>query len=183
MKVSPAAIPEVLILEPEIFADSRGFFFESFNQRKFNEAVGHAINFVQDNHSRSLQGVIRGLHYQYPKAQGKLVRVVTGSIFSVAVDLRVSSERLGQWIGIELSAENQRQVWIPPGFAHGFMATTKSAECLYKVSDYYDPECEHCITWNDEKLNIAWPHLSGKPALSTKDQSALRFDDAPLFDN
>ena len=183
MKVYPASIPEVLILEPRMFSDSRGYFFESFNQRAFNETVGQSINFVQDNHSRSAKGVLRGLHYQNPKPQGKLVRVVHGAIFSVAVDLRASSPTFAQWVGVELSAVNHRQVWIPPGFAHGFLATSECAECLYKSSEYYAPEFEHCIAWNDARLSIDWPVQNMSPVLSSKDRSGVQFDKAPLFEN
>ncbi len=181
MKISAASIPDVLILEPEVLDDDRGYFFENFNQKAFNDAIGQEINFVQDNHSKSYQGVLRGLHYQNPKPQGKLVRVVVGATFSVGIDLRAKSPTLGQWTGIELSAVNRRQLWIPAGFAHGFVAITESAECLYKLSNYYAPEFEHCIAWNDDTLNIKWPLENGTPILSVKDRSGLRFKDAPLF--
>jgi dTDP-4-dehydrorhamnose 3,5-epimerase len=167
--VTPTAIADVLILTPKVFGDSRGFFFESFNQQDFNAATGTQHSFVQDNHSRSAQGVLRGLHFQVQRPQGKLVRVVHGAVFDVAVDIRPGSPTLGQWVGVELSAENQRQIWVPPGLAHGFLTLTEHAEFLYKTTDYYAPEHERCIAWNDPQLAIKWP-LSGIPALSGKDQ-------------
>ncbi|CAN1536294.1 RfbC dTDP-4-dehydrorhamnose 3,5-epimerase and related enzymes [Burkholderiaceae bacterium] len=167
--VTPTAIADVLILTPKVFGDSRGFFFESFNQQDFNAATGTQHSFVQDNHSRSAQGVLRGLHFQVQRPQGKLVRVVHGAVFDVAVDIRPGSPTLGQWVGAELSAENQQQIWVPPGLAHGFLTLTEHAEFLYKTTDYYAPEHERCIAWNDPQLAIQWP-LNGAPALSGKDQ-------------
>jgi dTDP-4-dehydrorhamnose 3,5-epimerase len=170
--VTPTAIADVLILTPKVFGDSRGFFFESFNQQDFNAATGTQHSFVQDNHSRSAQGVLRGLHFQVQRPQGKLVRVVHGAVFDVAVDIRPGSPTLGQWVGVELSADNQRQIWVPPGLAHGFLTLTEHAEFLYKTTDYYAPEHERCIAWNDPQLAIQWP-LSGTPALSGKDQQGI----------
>jgi len=158
MKVTPLAIPDVLLIEPQVFDDDRGFFFESFNQNKFEEATGLKINFVQDNHSKSLKGVLRGLHYQLPpKAQGKLVRVIQGEVFDVAVDLRKSSPTFGKCVGEILSADNKKQVWIPEGFAHGFLTLSDTAEFLYKTTDFYSPEHEESIMWNDETIAIKWP--------------------------
>lgn len=170
--VTPTAIPDVLVLEPRAFGDSRGFFYESFNQRLFNEATGLDVHFVQDNHSRSARGVLRGLHLQLPPhAQGKLVRVTSGSVFDVAVDVRTESPTYGQWVGVELSEDNRRQLWIPPGLAHGFLVISESADFLYKTTDYYTPTAERSIRWDDPSLNIAWP-LEGPPTLSAKDQAA-----------
>lgn len=170
MQVIPTAIPEVLLLEPKIFGDERGFFFESFNARTFNQVIGRDVTFVQDNHSRSRQGVLRGLHYQLsPAAQGKLVRCVSGEVFDVAVDLRQSSPTFGQWVGTRLSAENNRQMWIPEGFAHGFAVLSEVADFLYKTTDYYTPALERCIAWNDAEIGIAWPISA--PILSSKDAS------------
>ena len=172
MKVTPAAIPDVLILEPKVFGDERGFFFESFNRQAFREATGLDVDFVQDNHSKSAKNVLRGLHYQLPpKAQGKLVRVVQGEVFDVAVDLRKGSKSFGKCVGETLSAENKRQMWIPPGFAHGFLTLSDTAEFLYKTTDYYAPECERCIRWDDPAIGIAWP-LDGVPSLSARDAVA-----------
>ena len=172
MKVTPLAIPDVLLIEPKVFGDDRGFFFESFNQHRFNEATGLDFQFVQDNHSKSAKNVLRGLHYQIPpKAQGKLVRAVAGEVFDVAVDLRKSSPTFGKWVGELLSAENKRQMWIPPGFAHGFLVLSDTAEFLYKTTDYYAPECERSIRWNDLDLAIGWP-VEGEPILSRKDIAA-----------
>lgn len=168
MKITPTAIPEVLVLEPTIFGDDRGFFFESFNARRFEQTIGIAVNFVQENHSRSARNVLRGLHYQIRQPQGKLVRVVAGAVFDVVVDLRRSSPFFGRWVGVELSAQNRRQLWIPPGFAHGFVTTSESAECLYNTTDYWAPEHERVILWNDPDLAIDWP-VSGPPMLSSKD--------------
>ena len=169
MKVTSTRIPDVLLLEPKVFGDERGFFFESFNQKAFDDAVGREIVFVQDNHSKSAKNVLRGLHYQVPpKAQGKLVRVVQGAVFDVAVDIRKGSATYGQWVGEELSAENKRQMWIPPGLAHGFLTLSEMAEFLYKTTDYYAPECERSIRWDDPTLAIQWP-LEGEPKLSGKD--------------
>ena len=182
MKVTPTAIPDVLIIEPKVFGDARGFFFESFNQKAFNEASGTDYQFVQDNHSRSAKGVLRGLHYQLPPhAQGKLVRVVRGAVFDVAVDIRKSSPTFGKWVGTELSEENHRQLWVPPGFAHGFLTLSESAEFLYKTTDYYSPAFERTIAWNDTTLNIDWPELGSPPTLSLKDLSAKHLSEAELF--
>lgn len=175
MNVITTAIPDVLIIEPRVFGDERGFFFESFNQQAFNAAVGQAIDFVQDNHSKSSKGVLRGLHYQLaPKAQGKLVRVVQGAVFDVAVDIRKGSKTYGQWVGEILSAENKKQLWIPAGLAHGFLTLSDTAEFLYKTTDYYSPEHERCIRWDDPDLNIRWPD-AGVPQLSAKDMNGSRF--------
>ena len=172
MNVVATALPEVLILEPKVFGDARGFFFESFNQRAFNAATGLDANFVQDNHSRSVKGVLRGLHYQTQQPQGKLVRVVRGSVFDVAVDIRKSSPQFGRWVGVELSEDNHRQLWVPPGFAHGFIVTSDSADFLYKTTDYYAPAFERCIAWNDPGLAIAWPvEGNAQPLVSAKDQA------------
>ena len=172
MNVVATALPEVLILEPKVFGDARGFFFESFNQRAFNAATGLDANFVQDNHSRSVKGVLRGLHYQIQQPQGKLVRVVRGSVFDVAVDIRKSSPQFGRWVGVELSEDNHRQLWVPPGFAHGFIVTSDSADFLYKTTDYYAPAFERCIAWNDPGLAIAWPvEGNAQPLVSAKDQA------------
>jgi dTDP-4-dehydrorhamnose 3,5-epimerase len=180
MKVTPTAIPDVLILEPKIFGDVRGFFYESFNQNKFFQATGLDLNFVQDNHSRSSKGVLRGLHYQIQQPQGKLVRVVRGAVFDVAVDIRQSSPTFGHWVGLELSEDNHCQLWIPPGFAHGFLVLSDSAEFLYKTTDYYAPEFERCIAWNDAAIGIQWP-LQNEPQLSSKDQAGLALSQAELF--
>lgn len=171
MKVTPTAIADVLILEPKVIGDARGFFFESFNQQTFSQATGVDIGFVQDNHSRSTKGVLRGLHYQVERPQGKLVRVVRGAVFDVAVDLRKSSPTFGRWVGVELSETNHRQLWIPPGFAHGFLTTSDSADFLYKTSSYYAPDLERCIAWNDPDLAIVWPLAGGPPQLSIKDRA------------
>ena len=180
MKVTPTAIPEVLLIEPRVFGDARGFFFESFNQRAFQEASGLDLKFVQDNHSRSSQGVLRGLHYQIQQPQGKLVRVVRGRVFDVAVDLRRSAATFGRWVGMELSEDTHRQLWIPPGFAHGFMVLSESADFLYKTTDYYAPEHERCVAWDDPQLGIEWPD-SVTPRLSAKDATGLPFLQAPCF--
>ena len=169
MKATPLAIADVILLEPKVFGDDRGFFFESFNQQVFEEAVGYSVQFVQDNHSKSQRGVLRGLHYQLaPKAQGKLVRVIHGEVFDVAVDIRQDSPTYGQWVAEILSAENKKQLWIPPGFAHGFLTLSESAEFLYKTTEYYAPEFERSIIWNDPTINIEWP-VSLSPLLSQKD--------------
>ena len=182
MKVTALALPEVLLLEPRLFEDERGHFYESFNRRTFEEALGHAVEFVQDNQSRSRKGVLRGLHYQLPPVmQGKLVRAVTGEVFDVAVDLRRSSPTFGRWAGEMLSAANHRQLWIPPGFGHGFLALTDGAEVLYKATDFYHRASERGVRWDDPALAIAWP-LDGPPLLSDKDASASRLADADLFD-
>ena len=171
MKVTPTALPEVLIIEPKVFGDQRGFFFESFNQKAFNDATGLDAKFVQDNHSRSTKGVLRGLHYQIQQPQGKLVRVVRGSVFDVAVDIRKSSAHFGRWVGVELSEENHRQLWVPPGFAHGFLVTSDTADFLYKTTDYYAPEFERCLAWNDPGVGVEWPLAGNAPQLSGKDQA------------
>ena len=181
MKTTPTTIPDVLIIEPKVFGDARGFFFESFNQRAFREVTGHDVNFVQDNHSRSGKGVLRGLHYQIEQPQGKLVRVVRGAVFDVAVDLRKSSATFGQWVGVELSEANNRQLWVPPGFAHGFLTLSDSADFLYKTTDYYAPEFERCIAWDDPKLAIAWPLAGKSPQISAKDQAGVLLVDAQVF--
>jgi dTDP-4-dehydrorhamnose 3,5-epimerase len=168
MKVEPTSIPGVLVIEPKVFEDARGCFFESFNQAAFEAATGQPAAFVQDNHSVSRGPVLRGLHYQAGRPQGKLVRAVAGSVFDVAVDIRPGSATRGRWFGVELSAENRRQIWIPPGLAHGFLVTSPVAEVLYKATDYYDPASERCILWNDPTLAIAWP-LTGEPIVSAKD--------------
>ena len=180
MRVSPTALTDILLIEPKVFGDERGFFYESFNARAFEEATGLAVNFVQDNHSRSARGVLRGLHYQVQQAQGKLVRVTQGEVYDVAVDLRRSSPSFGQWLGVCLSAENKRQLWIPEGFAHGFLVLSDYAEFLYKTTDYYAPAHERCIRWDDPTLAIDWP-LQGQPQLSAKDQAGAVFHDAELF--
>ena len=180
MKATPLSIPDVVLFEPTVFGDERGFFFESFNQAKFEAAIGRQVNFVQDNHSRSVKNVLRGLHYQIQQPQGKLVRVVQGEVFDVAVDIRKSSPTFGQWAGAVLSAENKRQLWVPEGFAHGFVVTSDSAEFLYKTTDYWAPEFERSIAWNDVAIGIQWP-IQGEPALSAKDQQAKRLAQAELF--
>jgi len=181
MKVTPLAIPDVLLIEPEVFGDDRGFFFESFNQNKFEEATGYKINFVQDNHSKSVKGVLRGLHYQLPpKAQGKLVRVIQGEVFDVAVDIRKSSPTFGKWVGEILSADNKKQMWIPEGFAHGFLTISDTAEFLYKTTNYYAKEFERCITWNDKSINIDWI-INSKPSLSRKDEFGILLQEAEVF--
>lgn len=175
MNIVPTAIPDVLRVEPRVFGDPRGFFFESFNARAWQDATGLELRFVQDNHSRSARGVLRGLHYQVRQPQGKLVRVVVGEVFDVAVDLRRGSTTFGQWVGERLTAENKRQMWIPPGFAHGFLVLSAVAEVLYKVTDYYAPEWERVMRWNDPRVGIAWPLAGAEPVLSEKDR------DAPLL--
>lgn len=180
MNVRPTAIPDVLVLEPRVFGDDRGFFFESFNQRQFDEAVGRHVSFVQDNHSRSAKGVLRGLHYQVQQPQGKLVRVVQGEVFDVAVDLRRSSPTFGRWVGERLSAENKKQLWVPEGFAHGFLVLSDSAEFLYKTTDFYAPQHERCVIWSDRELAIDWP-LAGQPALSGKDAVGAALREAETF--
>lgn len=180
MKVTPTAIPDVLIIEPKVFGDARGFFYESFNQKAFNEATGTNYQFVQDNHSRSTKGVLRGLHYQIQQPQGKLVRVVRGAVFDVAVDIRKSSPTFGKWVGVELSEENHKQLWVPPGFAHGFLVTSESAEFLYKTTDYYAPEYERCIAWNDPSIGVQWP-TDTVPQLSAKDMLGKFFASAEFF--
>jgi dTDP-4-dehydrorhamnose 3,5-epimerase len=180
MKVLRAAIPEVLILEPKVFGDARGFFFESYNRRTFREATGIDAEFVQDNHSRSARNVLRGLHYQIRQPQGKLVRVIAGEVYDVAVDLRRGAPTFGKWAGFALSAESKRMAWIPPGFAHGFLVTSDWAEVLYKTTDYYAPEHERTVLWNDPALGIPWP-VAGAPLLSDKDRRAAPLERAELF--
>jgi dTDP-4-dehydrorhamnose 3,5-epimerase len=181
MKVIPTEIPDVLILEPKVFGDERGFFMESYNQRAFREATGLNPTFVQDNHSRSAKNVLRGLHYQIKQPQGKLVRVVAGEVFDVAVDLRKRSPDFGKWVGVTLSAENKRMVWIPEGFAHGFLVLSKSADFLYKTTDYYAPEQERTVLWNDPEIAVQWP-VSDPPCLSEKDRQGVSLRDAPAYD-
>jgi dTDP-4-dehydrorhamnose 3,5-epimerase len=179
--VTPTDIPEVLILEPKVFGDSRGFFFESFNARDFAQATGLDVGFVQDNHSKSAKGVLRGLHYQIEHPQGKLVRVVQGEVFDVAVDLRLSSPTLGRWVGVHLSADNHRQLWVPPGFAHGFVVLSESAEFLYKTTDYWFPEHERSLLWNDPTVGVAWP-MTDALQLAAKDAAAKSWAEADKFD-
>lgn len=181
MNVIPTAIPEVLVLEPKVFGDERGFFFESYNERVMAEKAGITGHFVQDNHSRSAGNVLRGLHYQIRQPQGKLVRVVLGEVFDVAVDIRRSSPTFGKWAGVALSAENKRMMWIPEGFAHGFLVLSAAAEFLYKTTDYYAPEFERCILWDDPDLAIDWP-IAATPVLSAKDQHGSLLRDAEVFD-
>lgn len=181
MKIIDTTIPELKIIEPAVFGDERGFFFESFNTKKFEDAIGYSVDFVQDNHSKSSKGVLRGLHYQLaPHGQGKLVRCVAGEVFDVAVDIRKSSPTFGQWVGVYLSAENKRQFWIPVGFAHGFVTLSETAEFLYKATNYYSPESERGILWNDEKIGIEWP-ISVEPILSVKDKNAKMLLEADVF--
>jgi len=180
MKVTPTEIADVLLLEPRVFGDERGFFLESWNAREFNRAVGSDVQFVQDNHSRSARGVLRGLHYQIAQPQGKLVRVVQGRVFDVAVDLRKSSATFGRWFGAELSDRNFRQLWLPPGVAHGFLVLSDSADFLYKTTNYYAPQDERCIIWNDPEIGIDWP-LDSEPILSTKDKLGVSFSKAEVF--
>ena len=183
MKITPTALPEVLIVEPRVFGDARGFFTESWNEQTFNKAVGSAVRFVQDNHSRSARGVLRGLHFQLPPhTQGKLVRVVSGAVFDVAVDLRRSSPNFGRWAGVELTAENQRQLWVPPGFAHGFMVLSETADFLYKTTDYYAPDCEGAVRWDDPAIGITWPDVGVAPLLAEKDAKAPLLADAKSFE-
>lgn len=181
MQVIATKIPEVLILEPKVFGDARGFFLESFNANTFKDCTGLDVQFVQDNHSRSGKGVLRGLHYQLQQPQGKLVRVVQGEVFDVAVDMRSNSPTFGQWTGAHLSAENHRQLWIPPGFAHGFVVLSETADFLYKTTDYYAPQHEACLQWDDATVGVDWP-LTQAPSLSAKDQQGLSWVDAPKFD-
>ena len=180
MQVTPTAIPEVLRIEPKVFGDERGFFFESFNARAFTKATGLNRQFVQDNHSKSSKNVLRGLHYQVQQPQGKLVRVVQGKVFDVAVDLRRSSPTFGRWVGVHLSAENKQQLWVPEGFAHGFVVLSETAEFLYKTTDYYAPEHERSLLWSDPALNIDWP-VNGPPQLAVKDATAPLLADAEVF--
>ncbi len=181
MKAIPLAIADVLVIEPKVFGDDRGFFFESFNQTRFDEAIGRKVNFVQDNHSKSAKNVLRGLHYQIQHPQGKLVRVVAGEVFDVAVDLRKSSPTFGKWVGAILSADNKKQLWVPEGFAHGFLVISEFAEFLYKTTDYWYPEFERSIAWNDTTLNIQWPTNNASPILSEKDQNGKALTEAETF--
>ena len=181
MKLIPTKIPEVLIIEPRVFGDERGFFFESFNKKVFEEEAGITGDFVQDNHSKSAKGVLRGLHYQIKQPQGKLVRVVSGEVLDVAVDIRKSSDTFSEWVSVALTAENKRQLWIPPGFAHGFIVLSDMAEFLYKTTNYYAPEHERCIKWNDAVLSIDWQYRE-TPLVSTKDAEGLLFEEADLFE-
>lgn len=181
MLAIPTTIPEVIVLEPKVFGDDRGFFFESFNAKAFEQATGLKRDFVQDNHSKSAKNVLRGLHYQIQNPQGKLVRVVQGEVFDVAVDLRKSSKTFGQWVGEHLSAGNRKQLWVPEGFAHGFVVLSDTAEFLYKTTDYYNPEYERSIAWNDPKISINWP-ISEKPILSNKDNQGVMFEYADIFE-
>jgi dTDP-4-dehydrorhamnose 3,5-epimerase len=181
MKVIPSEIPDVLILEPKVFGDERGFFLESFNQQRFNEALGRDVTFVQDNHSLSAKGVLRGLHYQIQNAQGKLVRVVSGEIYDVAVDIRRGSPTFGKWVGEIISASNKKQIWVPTGFAHGFVTLSETAEVLYKTTDYYQPSYERSIQWNDPEINISWP-IDYQPTLSAKDAQAVLLRDAQVYE-
>ena len=180
MNATPLAIPDVILFEPKVFGDDRGFFFESFNQAQFDAAVGRPVKFVQDNHSRSVRNVLRGLHYQIQQPQGKLVRVAVGEVFDVAVDLRRSSPTFGRWVGAVLSAENKKQLWVPEGFGHGFVVLSEVAEFLYKTTDYYAPAHERCIIWNDPTLSIDW-QLQGEPVLSAKDAQGATFAQADVF--
>lgn len=181
MNVIKQAIPDVLVFEPRVFGDARGFFFESFNRKVFEEATGIQRDFVQDNHSRSSKGVLRGLHYQVQQAQGKLVRVSEGAVFDVAVDIRKSSPTFGQWVGTVLSAENKRQMWVPEGFAHGFLVISESAEFLYKTTDYYAPQHERCISWDDSSIGIDWPLQGATPVMSEKDLKGRGLVEAEVF--
>jgi len=182
MKVTPTALPDVLIVEPTLFSDARGFFFEAFHEARFQEAVGQPVRFVQDNESCSVRGVLRGLHYQVaPHAQGKLVRCIEGVVFDVAVDLRRSAPTFGQWVAVELSEANRRQLWIPPGFAHGFLTLSERARLLYKTTDYYAPACDRSLAWNDPQLAIAWPQLDVPLILSEKDRSAPPLAEAECY--
>lgn len=182
MRAISLSIPEVMLIEPKVFGDDRGFFFESFNQKTFNQATGTEFEFVQDNHSRSSHGVLRGLHYQLQQAQGKLVRVVRGKVWDVAVDVRQNSATFGQWVGAELSEDNHQQLWVPPGFAHGFVVMSESADFLYKTTDYYAPEHERCIRWDDPGLAITWPDIGKAPLVSDKDAKGTLFTEAECFE-
>jgi dTDP-4-dehydrorhamnose 3,5-epimerase len=180
MQILRTEIPDVLIIEPRVFGDDRGFFYESYNERRFTELTGRAAHFVQDNHSRSSANVLRGLHYQVRQPQAKLVRVIAGEVFDVAVDMRRSSPTFGRWLGVTLSAQNKRQLWIPEGFAHGFLVTSESAEFLYKTTDYWAPEHERTVRWDDPEIGIAWP-LQGAPLLSAKDREGLPLSQAEAY--
>lgn len=180
MQATRLAIPDVMLIEPKVFGDARGFFFESFNQRTFNDATGTDHQFVQDNHSRSSRGVLRGLHYQIQRPQGKLVRVVQGAVFDVVVDIRKNSPTFGRWVGVELTEDDHKQLWIPPGLAHGFLVLSESADFLYKTTDYYSPQHERCILWDDPQLAIAWPDTGNDKQLSGKDQAGRLLAEADL---
>lgn len=182
MQVRPTGIPDVVVVEPKVFGDARGYFYESFNKKQLEAALGRGVDFVQDNHSLSARGVLRGLHYQLPKPQGKLVRVVRGEVFDVAVDLRRGSPTFGRWVGETLSAENRRQLWIPEGFGHGFLVVSDEAEFLYKTTDYWHPEHERCIRWDDPELAISWPLGGSPPVVSAKDAKGTSFRSAVLFE-
>ncbi len=179
--VTSTRIPDVLIVEPSVFGDDRGWFVESFNAREFEKAIGHSVNFVQDNHSLSKQGVLRGLHYQLEQTQGKLVRVVVGSVFDVAVDMRLNSPTFGQWVGMELSAQNKKQLWIPQGFAHGFMVMSQEAEFLYKTTDFWHPQSEQCLAWNDPVVGVCWPEIGVAPQVNSKDAMGMLWGQAKKF--
>ncbi|MBK9197577.1 dTDP-4-dehydrorhamnose 3,5-epimerase [Candidatus Skiveiella danica] len=181
MNIISTLIPGLMVIEPKVFGDNRGFFYESFNQRAFNETTSIHADFVQDNHSRSAKGVLRGLHYQIQSPQGKLVRVVRGAVFDVAVDIRKASPTFGQWVGLELSEDNHKQLWVPPGLAHGFLVLSESADFLYKTTEYYAPTYERCIIWNDPDIGIDWPNIGMKPLLSSKDQNGQRLNSAEIF--
>ncbi|RQV18479.1 dTDP-4-dehydrorhamnose 3,5-epimerase [Burkholderia cenocepacia] len=180
IQVTATALPEVKLIEPKVFGDARGYFYESFNEREFAEHIGAGIEFVQDNHSRSMKGVLRGLHYQVQHAQGKLVRVVEGEVFDVVVDIRRSSPNFGKWAGVTLSADNHRQLWVPPGFAHGFVVVSEAAQFLYKTTDYWFPEHERCIVWNDAEIGIKWP-IDGEPLLAAKDAAGKCLSEAEVY--
>ena len=182
MKFTPLAIPDVLVFEPDVFEDQRGFFFESFNQSQFENVIGRKITFVQDNHSKSIKGVVRGLHYHLPpKEQGKLIRVIQGQIYDVAVDLRKKSPTFGQWVGEVLSAANKKQIWIPEGFAHGFITLSDDSEILYKATDFYSPNHEQCLIWNDPEINVIWPHTKDNYIFSDKDKKGKALSELSLF--
>lgn len=181
MRATPTSIPDVIVIEPKVFGDARGFFYESFNGRAFDEVVGRHVEFVQDNHSRSSQGVLRGLHYQIQQPQGKLVRVARGAVFDVAVDIRKSSKTFGQWVGVELTEDNHKQLWVPPGFAHGFFVLSETADFLYKTTEYYAPAHERCIVWDDPKIGIQWPQIAVAPKLSSKDAAGSALMAAEVF--
>lgn len=181
MTIRPTDIKDVLVVEPKVYRDDRGFFFESFNQQVFCQAIGRTVSFVQDNHSLSAKHVLRGLHYQIRQPQGKLVRVITGAVFDVAVDIRRTSSTFGRWVGEVLTAENQKQIWVPEGFAHGFLTLSDHTEVLYKTTDYWSPQHERCIIWNDQLLKIEWPTDGFQPILSAKDAQGLTFASADLF--
>lgn len=176
---TPTAIPDVLLIEPKVYGDDRGWFYESFNQQEFSAVIGQTINFVQDNHSLSKRGVLRGMHYQLERTQGKLVRVCQGSVFDVVVDIRQASPTFGDWVGVELSQENKKQLWIPPGFAHGFLVLSEEAQFLYKTTDYWHPSSERCLMWDDPTVGIQWPTIVGSPQLNPKDAMGLSWDLLP----